>query len=61
MDSNTKKKEILYKMMHMYDKDRPIYNPEFNRGNDYPVIITNLDLDTSYSGKLSFIIDQIVD
>jgi hypothetical protein len=31
MDSNTKKKEILYKMMHMYDKDRPIYNPDFNK------------------------------
>ena len=61
-DSETKRKEILYKMMNMYDKDRPIYNPNFNQiNNDCPLIVTDLDIDTSYSGKLSYIIDSIID
>jgi len=48
-------------MMNKYEKDRSIYNQDFNKINNKRVIITNIHLDTSYSGKLSFLIDQIVD
>ena len=33
MNIEIKNNEILFKMIHMFDKDRPIYNPDFNKEN----------------------------
>jgi hypothetical protein len=47
------------KMMNICNEKN--YTSESDKDNNQPIIVTDLNLNTSYSGKLSYIIDEIID
>ena len=47
------------RMMNIYKENNE--SEESEKDNHQPIIVTDLNLNTSYSGKLSYIIDEIID
>ena len=48
------------RMMNVFEYNN-LKDSQESEDNNNPIVVTDLNLNTSYSGKLSYIIDEIID